>query len=728
MSGVPRVVVKQVDPATGTGPARVPAAPGLDASPPGLGFFSPTDSSTAGPQVMPSISCTVGNQCMLTYYEGRGGLTEGWIAGYDRVLDLRGVIVTPGPSFTPSFQITRYGYQPPAGFASDGDGVIEWLDEAITGGLEGAPSTNASQICPTPDTCYASLNYSGYPHTGGGTVPFMGDYNDVQPVVPFVNKGGTWQVPTLASDVPYDAAFVAAWADNRNVVPPTIGDWSNYAPPGTGQGSCVNPGSRDQSVMTTQLSASGLLMTAPTNYKAVPSGDQVAFPVTVWNNTGAEVLVDLSLTGNATASFAKEDCPDCAPQVIGPLRGGDLRIFAYSSSSIYVYVTDQAPFTVKATDKANSAVSAAMTFNAPEANTGGTYREPGDRTHGQPGAQESGAQEPRPQESRPQKPGAEEHHAGRPHGARLLGDLRSQGLLGGRERRRREPRGRRGLPGPVQRRQGLPGFLRVPGLHHEAHLRVRGRRGLRAAEPDARHDDRQHQRPAETPSPRNPVPRNPVPRNPVPRNPVPSDSLVQNSTFTLGSSEAGTSGALRTAAVTSAAAGGCDANGSGLIAECTKAAPRDPNQVIVTLRAYQVKPDGEITRKFDPNGDEGGATPPSLFVAESSCTEPRHPGCVFVTDGPDLAVASSTAEVSPTTVSRGSSVEFPSQTVPVTNEGNREPTAAYEIGFYLSTATTVAELPRNADGTIETDGATYTKLLTTVPATGTQDVERRSRC
>ena len=138
----------------------------------------------------------------------------------------------------------------------------------------------------------------------------------------------------------------------------------------------MNPGSRDQSVMTTQLSASGLLITAPTNYKAVPSDEQVAFPVTVWNNTGAEVLVDLSLTGSATASLAKGDCLACVPQVIGPLRGGDLRIFAYSSSSIYVYVTDQAPFTVKATDTANPAASAAMTFNAPEAYTGSASANP----------------------------------------------------------------------------------------------------------------------------------------------------------------------------------------------------------------------------------------------------------------------------------------------------------------------------------------------------------------
>ena len=110
-------------------------------------------------------------------------------------------------------------------------------------------------------------------------------------------------------------------------------------------------------------------------------------------------------------------------------------------------------------------------------------------------------------------------------------------------------------------------------------------------------------------------------------------------------------------------------------------------------------------------------------MADSSCTEPTS-NCVFITDGPDLAVASSTAGVSDTTVSRGSPVTFPLETVVVTNAGNREPTADYEIGFYLSTASTPAELPRNADGTIrQTDGATYTKLLAAVLATGTQDVE-----
>ena len=114
--------------------------------------------------------------------------------------------------------------------------VIDWLAAAIGGGLEGTPLTNASRICPPNNqSCYASLNYSGYPHTGGGSVPFMGDYNDVQPVVPYVQKAGTWQVPTLASDVPYDAAFVAAWADNRNVVPPARRRLVELRAPGHGR-------------------------------------------------------------------------------------------------------------------------------------------------------------------------------------------------------------------------------------------------------------------------------------------------------------------------------------------------------------------------------------------------------------------------------------------------------------------------------------------------------------
>ncbi len=732
-NGLPRIVVKQINTATGTGPARTAAATTQVPSPPGLGFFSPSSTGAAGPQVMPKISCTAGNRCMLTYYEGRGPLTNGWIGGELRHLDLRGVVVTPGPQFSSSFQVSRYGYEPPTALNGGvNQPVIDWLAAAIGGGLEGTPLTNASRICPPappsppgqppaavdPLSCYASLNYSGYPHTGGGTVPFMGDYNDVQPVVPYVLRGGKWQVPTLASDVPYDSAFVAAWADNRNVVRPTAGGWSNYAPPGTGATSCLNPGSRDQSVMTAQLSY-GLLVTAPTNFKPVPAGTQVAFPMTVWNNTGADVTVDLGLTGNTTASFAKD--PATSGEYVFPLKGGDLTIFAYSSSSIYVYVTDPAPFTVTARVKPALVVSAAMTFNAPgAASGGGTYMNQATAltVTENPVPRNPVPRNPVPRNPVPRNPVPRNYvpEDGIPY--TVVYGVRDYSVTVSADE---------AVPGDVGAYLALFNidkaykdsyvfqvFITKPTYAFEVvgdcepQNRALGTLVANISDPG-------------NPVPRNPVPRNPVPRNPVPRNPAPSDALVQNSTFTLGSNEPGSS--LRTTTFGSPAVGGCGANGSGLIAECTKAAPRDPNQVIATLRAYQIKADADITRKFDPYGEEGAATPPSLVVADTSCTDPSsNPNCTFIVEGPDLAVpAPPTAGVTPTTVDRGAPVTFPSAVVDVTNKGTREPTE-YKIGFYLSTATTIGGLPRNGDGTIRTDGTPYTKLLTAVPVTGTTDV------
>ncbi len=715
--GLPRVVVKQINSGTLTGPARTPAATTRPASPPGLGFFSPT-ATAAGPQVMPSISCSVGPRCMLTYYEGRGGLTGGWIAGQGRVLDVRGVIVTPGPAFTPSVQITRYGYEPPIALNGKvNQPVIDWLAAALGGGLEGTPSVNASQICP-PDQplCYASLDYSWYPHTGAGTVPFMGDYTDVQPVVPYVYKAGKWQVPVLASDVPSDSAFVAAWADNRNVVPPADGNWSNYAPPGTGGTSCANPGSRDQSVMTAQL-GSGLLITAPTNFKPVPAGTQVAFPMTVWNSTGNDMTFSLKLTGNAGASFAKD--PPTSGEYLFPLRDGELSIFAYSSSSIYVYLTDPAPFTVTAT---GGTLASSMTFNAPEANTGGTYanQATGLTVAPNPVPKNPVPKNPVPKNPVPKNPVPKnvplpdgttytQVYGVRDYSVTVSADETNPGDVGAYL-------ALFNIDKAYQDSYVFQVFITKPTYAFEvvdgcdSQNRALGAMVSNISDPS-------------NPVPKNPVPKNPVPKNPVPKNATLSDALVQNSTFTLGSNGGGTVGTL--SALSTAPTGGCDASGNGLIGDCTKAASRDPNQVVVTLRAYQVK--DNPPRIFDPNGESAPATPPSLFVADRSCTDNTNPRCIFITDGPDLAVPDPPAAgVTPTTVPLGQPVTFPSQTVTVTNKGTREPTVPYVIGFYLSSATTIAGLPRNANGTIQTDGTTYTKLLGSVPATGTQDVQPAS--
>jgi len=210
------------------------------------------------------------------------------------------------------------------------------------------------------------------------------------------------------------------------------------------------------------------------------------------------------------------------------------------------------------------------------------------------------------------------------------------------------------------------------------------------------------------PLPRNPAPRNTVPSNPLPRNAAPSDTLIQNTTFTLGSS---------TTVVTSGGAGttgttACDpTTGGGLIGDCTLAAPRSPNEVTITLRAYQISPNPPAI--FDPYGDIlGTPNPPSVAVADYWCDGPNK-GCNFVQNGPDL-VAPVSAGVTPTTVTAGSTVTFPATAQTVVNAGN-QPALAHQVGFYISAASTIAGLPRAANGTIDTTSATvYTRQLQTV--------------
>ena len=117
-AGSPKIVWKYSKDGGNTWSARKALAKTHPASASGLGFFNPT-SATAGPQVMPSVSCGAGtpNRCVVTYYESRNAnlASNGWIGGYDRILDLRAVVIdatTPNPAPQPSFQVSRYDYRP----------------------------------------------------------------------------------------------------------------------------------------------------------------------------------------------------------------------------------------------------------------------------------------------------------------------------------------------------------------------------------------------------------------------------------------------------------------------------------------------------------------------------------------------------------------------------------------------------------------------------------------
>lgn len=61
-----------------------------------------------------------------------------------------------------------------------------------------------------------------------GAVPFFGDYIDIASAPPFLFQGGNWVFNTNPANLP---VFHAVWTDNRDVVPPSDGNWAHYEPP-----------------------------------------------------------------------------------------------------------------------------------------------------------------------------------------------------------------------------------------------------------------------------------------------------------------------------------------------------------------------------------------------------------------------------------------------------------------------------------------------------------------
>ncbi|HQR30085.1 MAG TPA: sialidase family protein, partial [Anaeromyxobacteraceae bacterium] len=158
------------------------------------------------------------------------------------------------------------------------------------------------------------VNPPNLPMFKNGSVPFIGDYIDVQGPV-FVRTATGWAFDTQPTASP---VFHAVWTSNQDVVPPLDGDWTNYAPPGTlaGTASRVDPtqtvpacrvgnaGSRNQNVYTARISE-GLFVSSPQNAKALSTGFLRNFVVSAVNATGQDRTFTFNLTqpANAYASF-----------------------------------------------------------------------------------------------------------------------------------------------------------------------------------------------------------------------------------------------------------------------------------------------------------------------------------------------------------------------------------------------------------------------------------------
>ena len=147
-----------------------------------------------------------------------------------------------------------------------------------------------------------------------GTVPFIGDYIDVQGPM-FVRTATGWAFDTQPTPSP---VFHAVWTSNQDVMPPPDGNWTRYTPVGLrgGDVSLVDPGqtvpgcvpgyggSRNQNIYTARISG-GLFVTSPQNAKSLSPAFPRNFVVSAFNSTSTGRTFTFSFTPPAgvQASF-----------------------------------------------------------------------------------------------------------------------------------------------------------------------------------------------------------------------------------------------------------------------------------------------------------------------------------------------------------------------------------------------------------------------------------------
>jgi hypothetical protein len=664
-NGTPRIVMTAFAPKSQSWSARK----AIDNGPrtvesTGLGYFFSLGRSdtSAHPQVMPSLSCAAG-YCLLTYYESRtASLTPtlaGWVGGYQRVMDLRGALITSTVTVARSFQVSRYPYMV---------------------GHTGETPSDIDQVAPG----VPRLNFVDYPTSGGGLKPFIGDYTALIPAVAFVPNGvGGWRWPTQDNDLPY-AGFRAAWSDNRNLVPPSngIAGFPNYAPPSVG-GCGPNFGSRNTDVLTANITL-GLLVTAPVTTKASPTPPDtlIDFPMTIWNNTPQQRQFQLTIDQNAqAASFSKTDPV--------PVTSGTVTIYPFSSITKVVYASNTVlthVSVVETTPIGSLSLTGGITFNGGWSNPAPvpTLLQPtlavSDPTN--PIPQNPIPQNPIPQNPIPQNP--------IPQNFGITDTTWTVSATGD----------------PTKAYLALLNVDRAYAQDYAFQLIITKPSAIGSCDPasGAAIDLTQGTLIANAWDPSNPIPQNPIPQNPIPQNDgFPDSTLAQNSTFIVAPTTQLSNGASTFAGLASPTS--CpDASGNYRLDACTGAAPRAPETINITLRAYQVTQNP--SRVWTPS-----TLPPSLTVSDYWCdgTTPGATNCTIVQKGPDLAVPPALT-ASPVTAFPGAAVMFPASTVTVTNVGTL-PAATRRYGIYLSANSTLALL---ANGTVDSAKAV---LLSTVSMT-----------
>jgi len=204
-----------------------------------------------GHQIMPSMAFAAG-RLRITWYDTRK--SEGGFA--DNISDLGPTgkrhtmdvwVAQASPTATPSFteikQVSKYLHW----VKTDGEGKVTEPVEIVR----------------------VERNNPNFTLFGGGLTPFFGDYIDIASAPPFLFEAGSWRFNTELTD---PATSIISWTDNRDVRPPSNGDWTKYTPP-TQPCSSAYPcssggttGMRNQNIYSSHITQ-GLMVGSPVNTK-----------------------------------------------------------------------------------------------------------------------------------------------------------------------------------------------------------------------------------------------------------------------------------------------------------------------------------------------------------------------------------------------------------------------------------------------------------------------------
>jgi hypothetical protein len=281
---------------------------------PGLG---PVVCRPSFAQVMPRLAAG-GGRLMLLYYEARAGLTgpfPGFVAGLDRSMDVRTTRLDPATGqLAGTTQVSSYDVSASADMLNGGG------YEDLVQNSPGAPA----------------IGWTGKPTSASGSSPFLGDYIDLVPAVQFVRSAtGRWRWASQPGDVP-DRRFHAAFADHRNLIAPSFPGglpeelrYQFYSPPHLG-GSCINPGSRNADIMSAEIEAD-LVAGAPVTFRELENITR-AFPIYVSNNTLEHRFYRLTISEGASFSSFVHDLAQ--PQDVDSM---EVELLPNASSTNVVY-------------------------------------------------------------------------------------------------------------------------------------------------------------------------------------------------------------------------------------------------------------------------------------------------------------------------------------------------------------------------------------------------------